>query len=51
MISISAGLAALVGGAALALGAPRGSPTLMWVGILTGTIGGLKLLQTGSRVA
>jgi hypothetical protein len=50
-ISLAGGMAALVGGVALAFGAPRGASTLMWVGILTGTIGGLKLLQTGSKVA
>jgi len=51
MISVSAALAALFGGLSLAFGAPRGAPTLTWVGILAATVGGLKLLQTGSKLA
>jgi hypothetical protein len=51
MVSTAAALAALAGGLSLAFGAPKGATTLSWVGILTATIGGLKLLQTGSKLA
>ena len=51
MVSVGTSLAALTAGLALAFGAPKGKPTLMWIGIMAGTIGGLKLLQTGSKLA
>ncbi len=50
MVSVGTALAAVVAGLSLAFGAPRGKTTLMWVGILATTIGGLKLLQTGSKL-
>lgn len=51
MISVGTALAATTAGLILTFGAPKGKTTLMWIGILTGTIGGLKLLQTGSKIA
>ncbi len=49
-VSVGAAVSALVAGVILAFGAPKGKPTLTWVGILAATIGGLKLLQTGSKL-
>lgn len=51
MLSVGTSLAALTAGVLLAFGAKKGETTTMWVGILAGTIGGLKLLQTGSKLA
>lgn len=51
MISVGTALAAVVAGLSLAFGAPKGETTTMWIGILASTIGGLKLLQTGSKLA
>jgi hypothetical protein len=51
MLSVGTSLAALTAGVLLAFGAKKGQTTTMWVGILAGTIGGLKLLQTGSKLA
>ncbi len=51
MVSVGTALAALTAGLALAFGAPKGKTTLMWIGIMAGTVGGLKLLQTGSKLA
>ncbi len=50
MVSVGTALAAVVAGLSLAFGAPKGKDTLMWIGILATTIGGLKLLQTGSKL-
>ncbi len=50
MVSVGTALAAVVAGLSLAFGAEKGQTTLMWIGILSGTIGGLKLLQTGSKL-
>ncbi len=50
MVSVGTALAAVVAGLSLAFGGPRDKPTLMWIGILATTIGGLKLLQTGSKL-
>ncbi len=49
-VSVATAVAAVVAGVILAFGASKGKPTLMWVGILATTIGGLKLLQTGSKL-
>ena len=50
MVSVGTALAAVVAGLSLAFGAPKEKTTLMWIGILATTIGGLKLLQTGSKL-
>ena len=50
MVSVGTALAAVVAGLSLAFGAEKGQTTLMWIGILATTIGGLKLLQTGSKL-
>lgn len=50
-ISVLAAGGAVLGGLSLAFGAKKNQTTLMWIGILASTIGGLKLLQTGSKWA
>ena len=50
MVSVGTALSALTAGLILAFASPRGS-SFTWVGIMAATVGGLKLLQTGSKLA
>lgn len=49
-VSVGTALAAVTAGLILAFGSDKGKPTIAWIGVLAATIGGLKLLQTGSKL-